>query len=519
MARSNTKAEATKPTTHDGGVRGAIASRLVAPKERVSPDMPKNPRGDAGSVRSSLAKRLSTSRLFGSGARGGAEAKSTQAGTASFSVPASQRVMVKVFIGRHSGPRGAANPGKALAQHVTYLSRDGAGQDGAEASFYAHDGDVELDKVETQSAGWENDRHHFRLIISAENGDKIEDLDGYVKQVMERVSVDLKEPNLNWVAINHFDTDQPHTHVLIRGRRANGKDLVIPRAYVSHGIRGRAQEQAQVILGDISRSDAERGLFTRSTANSWTDIDIRLTALARGNGGTLAKAELTRHDTVGAIVRARVGHLEGLGLATRTKDGVTFADDLKPKLDQLQKAQDVMRTHWAEKRIQGREPQRQATLKGNIRHVEAKVTAPASRRPDVAVDRLTPLDVELARLGQLQGHSLNATSTFTRKDLEARAGYLVKADYAQRQGNGVGFKPDAWAKLRDMDAATALETQLGISGRSLSHGHSDGVVIGHVTTALGKQTVIDRGVGIAIAPAVSGHELSIGHVIGAGLER
>jgi type IV secretory pathway VirD2 relaxase len=345
MARSHTKAGTGSQARNSGGVRDEIAARLRAPRERISPDMPKSARGDSGSVRSGFAKRLSTSRLFGTGARGGGDASSGNSGKASFSVPASQRVMVKVFIGRHSGPRGAANPGKALAQHVTYLARDGAGQDGVEASFYSRDGEVDLEKVETECAAWEQDHHHFRLIISAENADKIEDLDSYVKQVLDKVSLDLKEPNLNRVAINHIDTDQPHTHVLIRGKRANGKDLVIPRAYVSHGIRGRSQEQAQVILGDISRSDAERGLFTRSTANRWTDIDIRLTTLARSNGGTLAKAELTRHDTVGAIVRGRIEHLESLGLATRTKDGVTFAEDLKPRLDQLQKAQDVMRTH------------------------------------------------------------------------------------------------------------------------------------------------------------------------------
>jgi hypothetical protein len=114
---------------------------------------------------------------------------------------------------------------------------------------------------------------------------------------------------------------------------------------------------------------------------------------------------------------------------------------------------------------------------------------------------------------------LNATSTFARKDLEARAVHLVKAGYAQRQGHGVGFKPDAWAKLRDKDVALALERQLGISGKSLSHGLSEGVVIGNITTSLGKQAVIDRGVGIAIAPAVSGQELSVGHVIGTGLKR
>jgi type IV secretory pathway VirD2 relaxase len=519
MARSHTKAGSSSQAGNSDGVRDAIAARLRAPRERISADMPKSARGDPGSVRSGLAKRLSTSRLFGTGARGGGEASIGKSGKASFSVPASQRVMVKVFIGRHSGPRGAANPGKALAQHVTYLARDGAGQDGVEASFYSHDGEVDLDTVETGCAGWEQDRHHFRLIISAENADKIVDLDGYVKQVMEKVSVDLKEPNLNWVAINHFDTDQPHTHVLIRGKRANWKDLVIPRAYVSHGIRGRAQEQAQVILGDISRSDAERGLFTRSTANRWTDIDIRLTALARANGGMLVKAELTRHDTVGAFVRARVGHLESLGLATRTKDGVIFAEELKPRLDQLQKAQDVMRTHWAVKRTQGRDTLRQSTRADNDKHMEAKVNAPTSERRDVAVDRLTPVDVELARLGQLRGHSLNATSTFARRDLEARAVHLVKAGYAQRQGHGVGFKPDAWAKLRDADVALALERQLGISGRSLSYGLNEGVVIGNITTSLGKQMVIDRGVGLAIAPVASGQELSIGHVIGTGLER
>jgi hypothetical protein len=519
MTRSHTRAGSSSQADNSGGVRDSIAARLRAPRERISPDMPKSVRGDPGSVRSGLAKRLSTSRLFGTGARGGGDASSGNSGKASFSVPASQRVMVKVFIGRHSGPRGAANPGKALAQHVTYLARDGAGQDGVEASFYSHDGEVDLDTVETGCAGWEQDRHHFRLIISAENADKIEDLDGHVKQVMEKVSVDLKEPNLNWVAINHFDTDQPHTHILIRGKRANGKDLVIPRVYVSHGIRGRAQEQAQVILDDISRSDAERGLFTRSTANRWTDIDIRLTALARANGSVLPKMELTRHDTVGALVRARVGHLEGLGLATRTKDGITFADDLKPRLDHLQKAQDVMRTHWAEKRTQGRDAPRQSARTENDRHVDAKVNAPTSKRHDVVVDRLTPLDVELARLGQLQGHSLNAASTFARKDLEARAAHLVKAGYAQRQGHGVGFKPDAWARLRDADIALALQRQLGISGRNISQGLSEGVVIGSITTSLGKQTVIDRGVGIAIAPVSSGQELSIGHVIGAGLER
>jgi predicted transcriptional regulator len=517
MARSGKTSGGSLGAGHSDGVRGQIAARLVSPTERVSPDMPKSGRGDAGSVRSSLAKRLSNSRLFGRGAQGGSS-PAVKSGSASFSVPASQRVMVKVFIGRHSGPRGVANPGKALSQHVSYLARDGAGQDGVEASFYSQDGQPSVEAVETQMAGWEQDRHHFRLIISAENGDKIDDLNAYVKDVMEKVSIDLKEPRLEWVAVNHFDTDQAHTHVLVRGRRANGKDLVLPRAYVSHGIRGRAQEQAQAVVGDTTRSDAEKGLFARSTASRWTDIDIKLTALARGNGGVLSSPELTRHDTVGALVRARVGHLETLGLATRTKEGVRFSDDLKARLDTLQKSQDVMRTHWAEKRTGGYVTQERKNVVSLDRVAEAQLGRARPEQADMAVDRLLPQDVELARLGQVREGD-TARSGLAKAEFEARTSYLVSKGYGVRQGDGIGFKPYAWAKLRDAEVTRALERELGISGRNISHGLSDGVVIGSITTSLGKQTVIDRGVGVAIVPVSRGQELSIGHVIGAGLER
>ncbi|MCZ8209141.1 MAG: type VI secretion protein [Aquidulcibacter sp.] len=495
-------------------MRDLIATRLVAPRERVSPEMPKCGGGDPGSVKASLAKRLSGSRLFGRGAQAGGGGGSAKAGSVTLYVPASQRAMVKVFIGRHSGPRGVANPGKALAQHVSYLAREGAGQDGLDAGFYDLDGSRNAEEVGAQCAGWEQDRHHFRLIISAEHGDKIEDMDAYVKGVMEKVSLDLKEPNLEWVAVNHYDTDQPHSHVMMRGKRANGRDLVIPRSYVSHGLRERAQEQAQAILGDSSRSDAERGLFTRSTANRWTDIDIRLSALARSHDGLLPKSELSRRDTVGALVRARVGHLEGLGLATKSRHGVAFASDLKARLDALQKSQDIMRSHWEAKCSSG-PPAKSRPLEVLIGGQRGRSDA---KRDDMAAHRLLPQDVELARLGQ-SGRGRQGDGGQRDPNLEARAEFLVSKGYGVRQSEGIGFKPEAWAKLRDADAAHALEKELGISGRVFSHGLSEGVVIGSVTTSLGKQTVIDRGVGIAIAPVSGGQELAIGHVIGAGLER
>ncbi len=514
MARSHKTSGHGSDAGSAGGVRDLIATRLVAPRESVSPEMPKSGGGDPGSVKATLAKRLSGSRMFGRGAQavgGGGSAKSSGV---TLYVPASQRAMVKVFIGRHSGPRGVANPGKALAQHVSYLAREGAGQDGVDAGFYDLDGSRNAEEVGARCAGWQQDRHHFRLIISAEHGDKIEDMDAYVRGVMERVSLDLKEPNLEWVAVNHYDTDQPHSHVMMRGKRANGQDLVMPRSYVSHGLRERAQEQAQAILGDSSRSDAERGLFTRSTANRWTDIDIRLSALAKSHEGLLPKAERARRDTVGALVRARVGHLESLGLATKSNRGVAFAADLKARLDALQKSQDIMRSHWEEKRSVG-QPAKTLPLDLSISGRQGRST---EKRDNMTAHRLLPQDVELARLGQSSSNR-QADGGTRDPNLEARAEFLVSKGYGVRQGEGIGFKPEAWVTLRDADAAYALDKELGISGRAVSSGLSEGVVIGSITTSLGKQTVIDRGVGIAIAPVSSGQELSIGYVIGAGLER
>ncbi|MFM1975641.1 MAG: hypothetical protein RL145_487, partial [Pseudomonadota bacterium] len=147
MARSHKTSGHGSDAGSSSGVRDLIATRLVAPRERVSPDMPKSGGKDPGSVKSSLAKRLSGARLFGRGAQAGSGGGPAKSGGVTLYVPASQRAMVKVFIGRHSGPRGVANPGKALAQHVSYLAREGAGQDGVDAGFYDLDGSRNAEEV------------------------------------------------------------------------------------------------------------------------------------------------------------------------------------------------------------------------------------------------------------------------------------------------------------------------------------------------------------------------------------
>ena len=516
-------------------MRDRLATRLKVSIEAVHPNMPTRPNGDAGSVRASLARRLVNAKIFGRGGGSNVGSAKTSAGkkaVGSINVRASQRVVVKAFVARHSGPRGVANPGKAIAQHVRYLARDGVGYDGAEAEFYGPHGELEREAVNDETRAWAEDRHHFRLIISPEQADKMDDLKDYVRDVMGDVAKDLNEPALNWMAVNHFDTDQPHAHVLIRGVRAKGTALIIPRQIISHGIRARAEEHAQILLGDKSRSDAERQLFARTKANYWTDIDARLSRLAEANEGVLAATELNRHDTFGALARGRAIHLERMGLATRSKDGVIFAANVKQRLDTLARSHDEIRSYWDRERGKAfyARGQSRSRAKPTIRNrptdpqvkartLEAEVASTAQTFDSMS-NRLTTADIILAGRANQAGH-IERFDSVLEGQLAARATHLIKTGQGRAIGQGIAFDAASWRKLQDNEINAAAREQLG-----LARGHiasqlsaSEGKVLSHINTSLGRHAIIDRGINVVAVREIAGAEMSVGRVLGASLGR
>ncbi|WP_313472369.1 DUF3363 domain-containing protein [Brevundimonas sp.] len=291
-----------------------------------------------GSVRTSMLKRLSSSMRFSYGAKAGALKTAAKRSGSAFRADVRQRAIVKALVSRHLG-KGMAR-GKALAAHVRYLGRDGAGQDGEAGAFFDRSSDA-VDGAE-RIEGWAEHRHHFRFIVSPEHGDRIADLHDYTRDVMGRVCADLGEPNLPWMAVCHFDTDQPHAHVLMPGRRANGRDLVIPRDYVAYGFRARAQEAAQERLGDLSRLDAERRVWRETQRDGFTSFDRRLLASMDGEG--MVADAVGGRNAWAALTRGRLAHLESLGLAERQGRRFRLADDLEGRLRRLQISKDVIRT-------------------------------------------------------------------------------------------------------------------------------------------------------------------------------
>lgn len=232
-----------------------------------------------------------------------------------------RRVMVKVRVVRMTpGAR------KALMTHVRYVERDGAGADGEQGRFFGAREDC-ADAV-AFAGRCEGDRHHFRLIVNPEDGRELPDLKAFARRFMEQVETDMGTP-LDWVAGAHYDTGRPHLHILLRGRRDDGRDLVLPRDYVSHGLRQRSQELATEILGPRrERAASERDV----TADRFTRLDQTLIGQVRDGRLTLdGLPEVHRSDALRRFV-----HLETRGWVERERPGVwSVPPDLRETLQRV----------------------------------------------------------------------------------------------------------------------------------------------------------------------------------------
>src|SRR3546814_16397691 len=90
-----------------------------------------------------------------------------------------------------------------------------------------------------------DDRHQFRFIVSAEDGDQYPDLKPFVRRLMTQMEEDLGT-KLDWVAVDHLNTGHPHSHVMLRGRADSGENIFIARDNRPPGIRERRSEERRV---------------------------------------------------------------------------------------------------------------------------------------------------------------------------------------------------------------------------------------------------------------------------------
>ncbi len=233
-----------------------------------------------------------------------------------------QRVVVKARYVKHkAGSMKAGGGAASLRDHLKYISRPAAGKDGEKAVLF-NEQDEGLDRKGFLEL-CQNDRHHWRFIISPENGDQIEDFHGYVRSVMKLVEKDL-QTSLQWTAAVHYDTDDVHAHVIVRGVNDRGEDLVIGQDYVKEGFRRRAQEVATELLGERSLEEIRKSQEKEVDALRVTSLD-RFMAKQAGEGRILDVREKTNFGKsvfYEGLIKERLRFLATTGLAVEQPPGV-----------------------------------------------------------------------------------------------------------------------------------------------------------------------------------------------------
>ncbi|RUW53359.1 DUF3363 domain-containing protein [Mesorhizobium sp. M1A.F.Ca.ET.072.01.1.1] len=278
-----------------------------------------------------------------------------------------RRVVVKARVVKLAG-KGS----DGARAHLRYLQRDGVTRQGEPGELYGTysdrvDGKDFIDRAE-------GDRHQFRFIVAAEDGIEYEELKPLTRRLMAQMEEDLGT-RLDWVAVDHFNTGHPHTHIIVRGKDDGGENLVIAREYISSGLRERASELVSLDLGPRTDLEIEQRLRQEMEQERFTSIDRQLLRM-RGDDGLVSLSD--RDVFRQTLHQGRLRKLERMGLAAEIGSGRWRLDDeLEVTLRRLGERGDIIKTMH-----------RELTSKGLVRSAADCVVYDAGQNAEPVVGRV-----------------------------------------------------------------------------------------------------------------------------------
>ncbi|GEC16322.1 relaxase/mobilization nuclease domain-containing protein [Nitrobacter winogradskyi] len=329
---------------------------------RVRPGKAKRSKAQGRNARGLVAEVLRVAAIHSGGRRsGGASRRGGQSsfgrGRTAFArnrlFGSGRRVIVKMLpvATRGRGGRRMA----PLSAHIAYLKREGVTRDGSSTRMFDEHGDRADDRGFAERC--KDDRHHFRVIVSPEDAAELTDLREYTRDLVRQMESDLGT-RLDWVAVDHWNTDNPHVHLLVRGVNDQGGDLVISRDYISHNLRSRAEELAFAELGPKPEHEVQRALDREVTAERWTRLDGEIGRAADELGVIDLRAERPGPDDprLRRLMVGRLQHLETMGLAAEGEPGRwAVAEGAAAKLRDLGTRGDIIRTIGAALKERGQD--------------------------------------------------------------------------------------------------------------------------------------------------------------------
>jgi type IV secretory pathway VirD2 relaxase len=232
--------------------------------------------------------------------------------------------------------------------HGRYIARESAAQE-FQAGFNAATADLKpapiLDQWQKQG-----DPRLWKFIVSPEFGERV-DLQRLTRELMQGMEADL-ETRLEWVAVNHFNTEHPHVHVALRGVRDDGSVLDVPREYVKAGIRLIAEDLCTRQLGyrtELDAREAQRREVDQCRVTSLDRIINRAQQPDRSEA-TTGNFKFRTNNPPGSteqalFLSARLLVLEKMGLATLREAGTwDVRSDFQTVLKAMQQVADRQKT-------------------------------------------------------------------------------------------------------------------------------------------------------------------------------
>ena len=213
--------------------------------------------------------------------------------------------------------------------HGRYLARESATHENpAEGVGFGREGQG-ID-IASRLENWQRsgDERLWKLIISPEFGDQV-DLRALTSDLIKGMEKDVGT-DLEWVAVEHHNTEHPHAHVVVRGVRSDGAALRMSREYIQQGIRSVAEHLCTKQLGYRTELDAAEAERREISEPRFTSLDRRIMREASNPSADFGPQyfEVIRNPTESGLSQmarlrthhevARLAVLHRMGLAEST---------------------------------------------------------------------------------------------------------------------------------------------------------------------------------------------------------
>jgi hypothetical protein len=225
--------------------------------------------------------------------------------------------------------------------HGRYIAREGAA--GEKSAGFSNEGEGTEPSQALDRWQKEGDARLWKFIVSPEFGERV-DMEHLTRELMQKMEGDLGT-KLEWVAVRHFNTEHPHVHVALRGRRDDGSVLDLPREYVKAGIRLIAEDLCTRQLGYRTELDAREAERREVSQARVTSLDRIIDRVNSGDSGYFTFQPMTSKPQQVRHLESRLAFLKTMDLADQAEPGTwKVRSDFMTVLKALQQTADRQRT-------------------------------------------------------------------------------------------------------------------------------------------------------------------------------